>query len=105
VRDVQSIPLLKQGGSMQARYMVWTGHFLALVLMAFGLWWLIGHLSGLPGHKLVAALAALTGFVFNHIRWSGMGKTVNAQEVFEKINLLVVANYVVLLLVLALVDL
>ncbi len=84
--------------------MVWTGHFLALVLTGFGLWWLAGHISGLPAYKLVVALAALTGLVFNHIRWSGLGKKVADPDLFERINLLCVANYLVLLLVLVLVD-
>jgi hypothetical protein len=90
---------------MKTRYMVWTGHFLALVLAVFGIWWLIGHASGMPGYKLVVVLAAITGLVFNHFRWRGLGRKVSDPDTFEKINLLVVSNYLVLLLVLVLVDL
>jgi hypothetical protein len=84
--------------------MVWIGCFLALVLIAFGLWWLIGHVSGMPGYKLVIVLAALTGFVFNHLRWWGLSRKAYEPDTFEKISILIVSNYVVLLLVLALVD-
>jgi chromate transport protein ChrA len=89
---------------MRHHYMVWTGHFLAAVLMTFGLWWLVKHISGLPDFKLVLALAAITGLVLNHLRWNGLGRKVKDPEVLEKITFLCVANYLVMLLVLVLVD-
>jgi hypothetical protein len=84
--------------------MVWTGHVLGIVLISFALWWLVEHISGMPDYKLVVALAAMTGFVFNHFRWWRLGRKVNVTDIFEQINVLIVSNYVVLLLILMLVD-
>jgi uncharacterized membrane protein len=89
---------------MKPRYLVWTGHSLGLVLVLFGLWWLLGHISGMPDYKLVVVLAALTGLVLNHIRWRSLGKNVNDPETFEKINLLMVSNYLILLFLVVLAD-
>ncbi len=89
---------------MRPRYMVWTSHLLGLILMSLGLWWLVGHISGMPDYKLVVALAAMTGFVFNHFRWRSHSRKINDLDTFEKFNFLIVSNYIVLLLVLMLVD-
>jgi hypothetical protein len=89
---------------MKSSYLVWTGHFLALVLVLFGFWWLSEHLSGMPYYKLAVALVAMTGLILNHFRWASFGGKVNDQETYEKINLLVVSNYLVLLLAFMLVD-
>jgi hypothetical protein len=89
---------------MRLRYLAWTGHFLGIVLISFGLWWIFGHISGLPDYKLVVALAAITGLLFNHLRWWSLGKSVDSPETSEKINLLVVSNYLVLLLLIVMMD-
>ncbi len=89
---------------MRPRYMVWTSHFLGLILMLFGLWWLIGHMAGISDYKLVVALAAMTGFVYNHFRWWSHCKKISDSDMLEKFNYLIVSNYVVLLLILVLVD-
>ena len=89
---------------MRPRYLVLTGHFLALVLVSFGLWWFLGHISGMPDYKLVIALAAMTGLIFNHLRWWSLGKRVDDPDTSEKINLLMVSNYLVLLLVFVMID-
>ena len=89
---------------MKSRYMVWTGHFLAFVLVVFGFWWLGKHMPGMPGYKQVVAFVAMTGLILNHIRWAGFGRSVADQETCEKINLLVISNYLVLLLAFAMVD-
>jgi len=89
---------------MKPRYTIWISHFLGLLLIVFGLWWLIGHIAGMPDYKLVLGLAAMTGLVFNHFRWRSLSKKVGDPDMFEKISLLVIANYMVLLLVLMMAD-
>ena len=89
---------------MRSRYLVWTGHFLGLVLISFGLWWLLGHISSMPDYKLVVEMAAITGLIFNHLRWWSLGKRVDDPDTSEKINLLMVSNYLVLLLLMVMVD-
>jgi hypothetical protein len=89
---------------MRPRYLVLTGHFLAFVLVSFGLRWLLGHISGMPDSKLVVSLAAMTGLVLNHLRWWSLGKRIDDPGTSERINLLMVSNYLVLLLVFVMVD-
>ncbi len=89
---------------MKGAYMVWMGHLLGIVLIAFALWWLVAHISGMPDYKLVVTLAAMTGLVFNHFRWWKLGRKVSDPDIFEQVNLLLVSNYMVLILILVLVD-
>ena len=58
----------------------------------------------MPDYKLVVALAAMTGLVFNHLRWRSLSKKVNDPDTLEKVNLLIVSNYLILLLVVVLAD-
>jgi len=70
----------------------------------FGIWWVMGNISGLPEYKLVAALAALTGLVLNHFRWWRLSSRSENREIIQKMNHLVISNYVVLLLICVLLD-
>ena len=85
--------------------MAWTVNILGLVLLSLGIWWLTEHISGIPDYKLVAALAAMTGLVLNHCRWQSLGRKINDRDTLEKINVLIVSNYLILLLIFVLVDL
>ncbi len=89
---------------MLSRSMLCVGHTIGFILLMFGLWWLVENISGLPDYKLVAALAALTGLVMNHYRWWRLGNRIDNREIIQKVNYLVVSNYVILLLLFVLLD-
>jgi hypothetical protein len=89
---------------MRQRYMVWTGNFLVSALLAIGIWWLALHIAGMPDYKLLIGLVATTGLVLNHFRWRKFAGEIRDPDILEKVNHIVVANYLVMLLVLALTD-
>ena len=89
---------------MRLRYMEWAGHFLGFVLVLFGIWYLSGHLSAMPDYKLIVSLVAMTGLILNHFRWRNLTKKIKDAETFDRINLLVVSNYLLWLLAFVLVD-
>jgi len=89
---------------MNHRYMLWSGHLAVLILLAGGFWWLTEQMPGMPDSKLIVALVAMTALVFNHHRWWSLGKKVSEKDILDKIDLLVVANYCILVLVLSLVS-
>jgi len=89
---------------MPSRFMLYVGHITGFVIIMFGIWWVMGNISGLPEYKLVAALAALTGLVLNHFRWWRLSSRSENREIIQKMNHLVISNYVVLLLICVLLD-
>ena len=89
---------------MPSRYMLYVCHLVGFVLIMLGLWWLVQNISGLPDYKLVAALAALTGLVINHFRWWRLCSRVDTREIIQKVNHIIVSNYVVILLLFGLLD-
>jgi hypothetical protein len=90
---------------MRRRYMVWTGHFLLIAILVFGIWWLGIHISELPDYRLMTALVSATGLLLNHFRWRRFIGNIADVDIVEKINHFMVANYLVMLLALTLVDL
>ena len=89
---------------MPFRFMLYVGHMTGFILIMLGLWWVAENISGLPDYKLVAALAALTGLAMNHFRWWRLCNRSDSREIIEKVNHLVISNYVVLLLIFMLLD-
>jgi hypothetical protein len=89
---------------MRRCYLVWTGHFLLIVLLFLGIWWIGIHLSELPDYRLLPALVSATGLVLNHFRWRRFAGNIADLDIVEKFNHLIVANYLVILLALTLVD-
>ncbi|MBN2318971.1 MAG: hypothetical protein JXR49_07835 [Acidobacteria bacterium] len=83
---------------MPSRLMLYVCHLVGFVLIMLGLWWLAENISGLPDYKLVAALAALTGLVVNHFRWWRLCCRVDNREIIQKVNHIIVSNYMVMLL-------
>jgi hypothetical protein len=89
---------------MNPFYMVWAINLQAFLLLAFGFWWLIGHMPGMPDYKLLCGLAALTGFVLNHFRWLKIARKINDIDVLGKFHHLMTVNYLIILLAFGLVD-
>jgi hypothetical protein len=89
---------------MRQRYMVWTGNFLVIALVALGVWWLILHVAGMPDYKLLIGLVSATGLVLNHFRWRKIKEEIGDLDLLEKVNHIMVANYLVMLLALVLAD-
>ena len=83
------------------RNMLWAGHLFVLILLGDGARWLIRSIRILPEFSLLLALGAMSLLVVNHIRWWSLAKTVD-QSTALKIDTLVVANYCVLILLVAL---
>lgn len=83
---------------MRSNSMVFIGHLMGFILIFVGLWWLIGNIPELSDYKLVIALAAVTGLVLNHFRWWGLSRKVDDRDVLDKVNYLVVSNYLVMML-------
>ena len=89
---------------MRQRYMVWTSNFLAVALLALGVWWLVVHMVELTDYKLLIALIAATGLVLNHFRWWKITGEIRDLDLLGKINYIMVANYLVVLLAFMLAD-
>jgi hypothetical protein len=89
---------------MRRRYMVWTGNFLAFAVLAFGVWMLVGYMPAIPSHKLLCGIAALTGILWNHLRWRKIVDSIGDPDIAGKIDHLIVAHNMVLLLAFALLD-
>jgi hypothetical protein len=89
---------------MRRRYLVWTSHFLLIILLALGIGWIGVHISGMPDYRLLTALVSATGLVLNHFRWRRFAANIADLDLVEKINHLMVANYLVMLLALTLAD-
>ena len=89
---------------MKHRYMLWGGHLAVLALLACGLWWLIPAMPGMPDYRIFIALVAMTSLVFNHVRWWMLSRQVDEKEILDKIDLLVMANYCTVALILSLVE-
>jgi hypothetical protein len=83
---------------------IWSGHVLALVLFALGLWWLSGDMARMPDYRLWIALVAITGLVLNHFRWWALSGDIEDKDISAKLNRLIISNYLIFLLVFALVD-
>lgn len=79
-------------------------HLLGIIVVLFGAFWLVTNISGLPEYRLVIALAAISGLVFNHFRWCRLGEKIDDRDMANKVNHVVVANYMVLFLFIALLD-
>ena len=88
---------------MMHRNMLWAGHLFVLILLGDGVRWLVGNIRGLPEFSLLLVLAAMSLLVVNHLRWWSMGKTVD-ENTSLKIDGLVMANYCILVLIIALVN-
>ena len=88
---------------MMHRNMLWAGHLFVLILLGDGVRWLVGNIRGLPEFSLLLVLAAMSLLVVNHLRWWSMGKTVD-EKTSLKIDGLVMANYCILVLIVALVN-
>ena len=89
---------------MRQSSMVWTGNFLVIALLAFGVWWLIVHIAGMPDYKLLIGLVSATGLVLNHFRWRKFTREIGDLDLIAKINFTMVVNYLVMLLALMLAD-
>jgi len=89
---------------MRHRYMLWTGHLGVLLLLAGGLHWLLGEMPGMKDYKMMAALVAMTCLVFNHFRWWGLSKRIEEEDILGKIDLVVMVNYCIFALILALAN-
>ena len=89
---------------MMHRNLLWAGHLFVLILLGDGVRWLIGNIRGLPEFNLLLVLGAMSLLVVNHVRWWSLGKTADESTTL-KIDTLVVANYCVLILLVALVNL
>jgi len=92
------------GGDMRPHSMLFAGHLLGFISIMLGLWWLAGNLAGLQDYKLVIALAAVTGLVMNHFRWWRLGRKIQDMDALDKVNYLVVSNYLVMILLFVLLD-
>ena len=90
---------------MKHKYLLWTGHLAAVLLLAGGVWWLMGDASGMPDYKMVIALAAMTALVVNHLRWWNLSREIGDRNILEKVDLLVVANYMIFILAFSLAEL
>ena len=89
---------------MRQRYMVWTGNLLVIALLALGVWWLIVHITGMPDYRLLIGLVSATGLVLNHFRWQKIKGEIGDLGLLEKVNHIMVANYLIMLLALVLAD-
>ena len=82
------------------KYALWTNHLLLLIVLTNGVRWLATQIHGLPEFNLLLSLAVMTGLVLNHIRWWKLSKGLEGKEVLEKVDLLVIGNYSILVLLL-----
>jgi hypothetical protein len=89
---------------MRRPYVVWTCNFLAIAVLALGTWWLIVHMAEMPDFRLVSGLAALTCLALNHWRWWRVACEAGDPELAGKIDYLMTANYLVLLLAFGVVE-
>ena len=78
------------------------GHLLGVIVVLFGLWWIVTNISGLPGTMLTVVFAAVTILIMNHIRWWYVGRNLEDSDVLAKMSHIVVSNYIVMVLFLAL---
>jgi hypothetical protein len=85
---------------MMHKYALWTSHLLLLIVLTNGVRWLVTHIHGLPEFNLLLSLVVMTGLVLNHIRWWKLSKVLEGKEVLEKVGLLVMGNYSILVLLL-----
>ena len=90
---------------MPSRSMLYVCHLVGFALILSGLWWLAENISGMPDYRLVVALAALTGLVVNHFRWWRMSGRIDNREMIQKVNHVIVSNYLVMLLLFVLLGL
>ena len=89
---------------MVPRSMIYVCHLVGFVLMILGLSWLASNISGMPDYKLVVALAALTVLAVNHFRWWRLCRISDDRETIRKVNHVIVANYLVMLLLFVLLN-
>ncbi len=89
---------------MRRHYMVWLSNFLAIAVLAFGVWWFMNHMAEMPDYRLLSGLTALTCFAMNHLRWWKLAAKVGDLDLAGKIDYLMVVNYLAIVLALALVD-
>jgi hypothetical protein len=89
---------------MRTLSMLVTAHLLGAFLVLFGLWWLIGNMAGLADYKLIVALAALTALTINQFRLWHLRRKIENREILGKVGYFIVTDYLVLLLLLALVN-
>ena len=90
---------------MKHKYVLWTGHLLLLILLTNGIRWLACHIRDMSDLNMLLSLAVMTGLVLNHIRWWKLGNSLESGEVLEKVDLLVIGNYSVLVLLLPVIHL
>jgi hypothetical protein len=90
---------------MKHKYVLWTGHLLLLILLTNGIRWLAGHIRGMSDLNMLLSLAVMTGLVLNHIRWWKLRNSLERGEVLEKLDLLVIGNYSILVLLLPVIHL
>ncbi|MBN2242270.1 MAG: hypothetical protein JW793_06230 [Acidobacteria bacterium] len=89
---------------MASRSMIFVCHLVGFVLILAGLSWLALNISGMPDYRLVVALAALTVLVVNHFRWWRLCNILDDREALQKVNHVVIANYLVMLLLFVLLN-
>jgi hypothetical protein len=89
---------------MEHRSLLWSGHLAVLVLLAEGLWWLIGVNTGKLGYELGITLIAMTCLVVNHFRWMRLVKSMNDKTACEKVDLIIVAHYLIFIMVISMVN-
>jgi len=90
---------------MKHKHVLWTGHLLLLILLMNGVRWVANHIRGMPEFDLFMSLAVMTGLVLNHIRWLRLCNSLESTDVVEKVDLLVVSNYSILVLLLPVIHL
>ncbi len=88
---------------MRHRYMLWAGHIFVFVLLFQGFRWLAADFQGMKAYGVFLSLAAMTVLVLNHCRWWSLTRKQEDEAILNKIDLLMVANYCILVLVLELV--
>jgi hypothetical protein len=89
---------------MKHRYMLWAGHLFVLIMLLQGLHWVAANIRSISEYALFLALAAMTGVVLNHSRWWVLSKKMNDEELLGKVDLLMLANYCILIFVLQLIG-
>lgn len=80
------------------------GHLLGGLVLVLGILWIVTHISVLPDYKLIVILAAMNIMVLNHFRWYRLSRKPEGTDVTIKVNHLVLAHYMILILCCSMLD-
>jgi hypothetical protein len=89
---------------MRRRYLIWTSNFLAIAVLGFGVWLLIGCMPGMPNYRLFSGLVALTGLGWNHYRGCKLAGNISDSDIAGRIDHLMVVHYLIIFCAFVLVD-